>query len=153
MRSWEPMRRLGIVGIGALSLLGCAIGTDLDGRSRGAARAADTASAAVDVSEPKLSAACEAQSANSLDGLPDQLDCTGLYADIRTKKLAASAQVQSCYVRQWFRFAYGRGETEQDTCVLASLGARFTEAGADVNELLVAFTSTDIFLYRIGGNL
>jgi hypothetical protein len=95
------MRRLGIVGIVALSLLGCVASTDLDSTSPSVDRAADTSSSAAPVSEPKPSAACAAQSANSLDGLPDQLDCTGLYADIRTKKVAASAQRYVPAVTLW----------------------------------------------------
>jgi hypothetical protein len=65
-------------------------------------------------------------------------------------KLAGSAQVRGCVVKQWFRFGYGRSETPADLCSLATLEARFASAGQDVRELLVALTQTDAFLYRRG---
>jgi hypothetical protein len=66
-------------------------------------------------------------------------------------KLAGSAQVRECLVKQWFRFGYGRSETAADLCSLETLKARFAAGGNDVRELLVALTQTDTFLYRRGG--
>jgi hypothetical protein len=67
-------------------------------------------------------------------------------------RLAGSQQVQSCYAQQWFRYAYGRGETSGDACTLEWLDARFDDSGGDVKELLVALTQTDAFFYRkVGG--
>jgi hypothetical protein len=67
-------------------------------------------------------------------------------------KLAGSRDAQACYAKQWFRFAYGRGEGAADACTLASLEQRFTEAGGNIKELLVALTQTDAFLFKtIGG--
>src|SRR5262249_15310942 len=37
------------------------------------------------------------------------------------KRLAASDQVRQCFATQWFRFAYGRGETADDACSLARI--------------------------------
>ncbi len=67
-------------------------------------------------------------------------------------QLAASGDVQSCYVKQWFRYAYGRGETDEDVCTMARLDATFDESGGDIKELLVALTLTDAFLFRKAGD-
>lgn len=61
-------------------------------------------------------------------------------------KLAGSAQVQSCYRTQWFRYAYGRGELDEDACSLRLLDDAF--ASGDIRELLVALTQTPAFQYR-----
>jgi hypothetical protein len=69
-----------------------------------------------------------------------------------SKKLAASKDVRNCYTAQWFRFAFGRGETDLDACTLSSIGAAFAAKQGNIKELLVAFTQTDAFLYRrVGG--
>jgi hypothetical protein len=65
--------------------------------------------------------------------------------------LARSDQVRSCYVTQWFRFAQGRAETEQDRCSLEALRSAFDAAGGNVRELLVSMTQTDAFLFRPAG--
>jgi hypothetical protein len=66
-------------------------------------------------------------------------------------KLAQSSLVRKCYATQWFRFAYGRGESASDSCSLDKLSARLTDAHGDIKELLVALTQTDAFLYRAAG--
>lgn len=68
-----------------------------------------------------------------------------------TTKLAGSAQVRDCMVRQIFRYAFARGETEADQCTLASLGAALTGANGNIRELMVALTQTDPFLFRTTG--
>jgi Protein of unknown function (DUF1592)/Protein of unknown function (DUF1588)/Protein of unknown function (DUF1587)/Protein of unknown function (DUF1595)/Protein of unknown function (DUF1585) len=65
--------------------------------------------------------------------------------------LARSEQVRGCYVTQWFRFAQGRAESEQDRCSLDALRESFAAAGGNVRELLVAMTQTDAFLFRPAG--
>lgn len=68
-------------------------------------------------------------------------------------RLAQSQNVASCYATQWFRFAYGRGESEADACSLDKLRSRLRESNGNIKELLVALTQTDAFLYRpAGGN-
>jgi len=68
-----------------------------------------------------------------------------------SKKLADSHQVERCYTTQWFRYAYGRGESAEDTCTIAALGEQFAGTGGDIKELIVALTQTDAFLYRKAG--
>ncbi len=66
-------------------------------------------------------------------------------------KLAASEDARACYAMMWFRWASGRGETEDDACTLEQLEQTFSESGANVKALLLALTQTDAFLYRTGG--
>ncbi len=63
-------------------------------------------------------------------------------------RLAGSPEVQRCYVTQWFRFGYGRGETSADSCTLGALMGAAAAKGGDVRELMVALTQTDAFRYR-----
>jgi Protein of unknown function (DUF1592)/Protein of unknown function (DUF1588)/Protein of unknown function (DUF1595)/Protein of unknown function (DUF1587)/Protein of unknown function (DUF1585) len=66
-------------------------------------------------------------------------------------KMADSEDVQQCYVKQWFRFGYGRGESKADTCTVQSLQKAFVDQGGDIRELLVSLTQADAFLYRRAG--
>ncbi|MCA9702044.1 MAG: DUF1592 domain-containing protein, partial [Myxococcales bacterium] len=63
-------------------------------------------------------------------------------------KLAASEQVKSCVVSQWFRFGYGRFETDLDDCTVGQLEDAFAAANYDIKELIVALTQTEAFRYR-----
>ena len=62
--------------------------------------------------------------------------------------LASSEQVKACVVSSWFRFGYGRFETEEDTCSVDTLSVAFAEADYDIKELIVALTQTHAFRYR-----
>ncbi len=62
--------------------------------------------------------------------------------------LVDSPEVEACMTRQWFRFAYGRGETDADDCTLDDLGEEFAASGRNIPDLLVALTQTDAFMYR-----
>ncbi len=63
--------------------------------------------------------------------------------------LASSEDVAQCVSRQWFRFAYGRTESEAlDECNIETIDAAFVESGYDMRELLVSLTQTDAFLFR-----
>lgn len=64
------------------------------------------------------------------------------------KKLAKSDQVRQCVITGWFRYAYGRGETDADDCSLEKIQTQFAAGGYKVKDLLVALTQTDAFLYR-----
>lgn len=63
-------------------------------------------------------------------------------------RLAHSEQVRECVARQWFRFALGRLESDQDTCSLDTLHTAFSESDSDVRALLVQLVRTDAFRYR-----
>ena len=63
-------------------------------------------------------------------------------------RLAESAEVRECFARQAFRFFYGRGEEDADACSIQQLLTAFEASDYSIQELLVALTQTDAFLYR-----
>ena len=68
-----------------------------------------------------------------------------------SKKMLESGQVRTCYVKQWFRFGYGRSETPDDVCSVETLKALYESKGRSARELLVALTQTDAFMFRRAG--
>jgi hypothetical protein len=86
-------------------------------------------------------------------GAISQSDIDGTFVGVvdLAKKLAGSGDVRNCYTTQWFRFAFGRGETAQDACTLSTVGAAFAAKQGNIKELLVALTQTDAFQYRRAG--
>ena len=64
------------------------------------------------------------------------------------EKLAKSEDVQNCIMSQAFRFAYGRGESQNDLQTLEDLRIAFAEQGGGLQQLFVELTQTDAFLYR-----
>jgi hypothetical protein len=82
------MRRTRTIGwLASLVAAGCSVSHDVD------------APPDLEVDEPltaavsfKLSPKCQAQVKASFDGIPDDLECVGLYSDIKTKKVAPDVQ-------------------------------------------------------------
>jgi hypothetical protein len=64
-----------------------------------------------------------------------------------TAKLAESALVSECFVRQWFRFAFGRAESVADDPRITTIAGGFTASNEQVRALLVALTQTPDFRY------
>lgn len=62
--------------------------------------------------------------------------------------LADSEDVKRCYVKQWFRFGYGRGETKDDLCMIEDLYTELEGADGDVRSLMIALTQTDAFMFK-----
>ena len=62
--------------------------------------------------------------------------------------LANSTQVQECVSSQWFRFAYNRTVTAEDSCSVEELNEVFRASNFNIKALLVALTQTNAFLYR-----
>jgi hypothetical protein len=60
-------------------------------------------------------------------------------------RLAQSKQVQTCVATQWFRYAFGRLQTEVDKCVLDSLMKTFTGSDLRVADLLMAIVESEAF--------
>jgi Protein of unknown function (DUF1592)/Protein of unknown function (DUF1588)/Protein of unknown function (DUF1587)/Protein of unknown function (DUF1595)/Protein of unknown function (DUF1585) len=65
------------------------------------------------------------------------------------RKIAEAPETHACFARHWADFAYGRtlGTDDEDTCVRDAVTASFTESGYDIQELMLALTQTDAFLY------
>jgi len=64
-------------------------------------------------------------------------------------KLAESEAAKSCYLTQWYRYGFARAETSADRCTIQALSERMNGNDYSVKELLVAFTKTKTFRYRI----
>jgi len=64
------------------------------------------------------------------------------------RALADSTQVQECVSSQWFRFAYNRSVTSEDSCSIEQLNDVFRASDFNIKSLLVALTQTNAFLYR-----
>lgn len=62
--------------------------------------------------------------------------------------LAHSRDVHDCYVRQWFRWGFGRNETSDDSPTLEGLQAGFWESGGDIQELIINIAASHEFRYR-----
>jgi len=63
------------------------------------------------------------------------------------KKLAESADVQTCFATNWANYVYGRATEEQDACTMAQLQEQFKAKGYNIKELLLGLSQTDTFLY------
>jgi hypothetical protein len=83
-------------------------------------------------------------------GLLSATDIDGSFSGVvdLAHRLSQSAEVRSCMVTQWFRYAYGRGETADDKSSLSELGQHFAQSGFKLRELVLALVQTDAFLYR-----
>lgn len=62
--------------------------------------------------------------------------------------LVGSPEFETCMILQWFRYAYGRAESDEDAGTIAELAVRFADSGHRIQDLIVALTQTDAFLYR-----
>jgi hypothetical protein len=62
--------------------------------------------------------------------------------------LAGSNACQRCLVKQVFRYALGREETEQDQPVIDAVLQKFRDSGFRFQELLVAMVTSDLFLQK-----
>ena len=61
---------------------------------------------------------------------------------------ASSEQVTRCVVQQWFRYGYGRVESDAEACAMDRVELDFAASDHDVKELIIALTKTDAFRYR-----
>jgi hypothetical protein len=63
-------------------------------------------------------------------------------------QLARSDDVHQCMARQWFRYALGRSETNDDEPSISASYERYRAADDDLRELIIAITTTDSFRHR-----
>jgi len=77
-------------------------------------------------------------------------DIDGAFAGVSElgERLAGSAEVEACVVKQWFRYALGRFEQDFDACTVQRLVAAFRAADQDLDALPAALIASDAFLYR-----
>lgn len=62
--------------------------------------------------------------------------------------LAGSPEVERCMTVQWFRYAYGRADAKEDACTVDDLTQKFAGSGRRIQDLIVALTQSEAFLYR-----
>jgi hypothetical protein len=60
-------------------------------------------------------------------------------------KLAASQQVADCVANQWFRFALGRMEANDDACALQAIHDGFAASGGNIRDLITKLVLSDAF--------
>lgn len=79
-----------------------------------------------------------------------QSDVDGPFTDgvQLAQRLANSQMVRDCFVKQWFRFAFARTESEADDRTLRTLSAAFSQKRHRVLDLILAIVQTEAFLYR-----
>jgi hypothetical protein len=63
------------------------------------------------------------------------------------RKIAESPETHACFAENWMNYAYGRTLDADDDCVSDGIKAGFTDSGYDIQELLLALTQSDAFLY------
>jgi hypothetical protein len=63
-------------------------------------------------------------------------------------KLASSADVQACFVRQWLRYGLGASDTASADAEVDRLGGVFQQGGANVRALVTSLTQAKSFYTR-----
>jgi hypothetical protein len=59
--------------------------------------------------------------------------------------LTRTTQVRECYARQWFRFSFGRHETDADKCTLTQLAKSLIDTQGRTKALLLAIAKSESF--------
>jgi len=67
------------------------------------------------------------------------------------QRLAESERVANCTVNQWFRFALGRIESQDDACTLHTLYAGFEDSDGNLKVLLRELATSDAFTHVRAG--
>jgi hypothetical protein len=76
-------------------------------------------------------------------------DVSGAFSGVvaMASNLARSDMATECFVRNWFRFTFGRGEGDDEAARMATITNELRAADGKVTELLVALTKTPDFRY------
>jgi hypothetical protein len=86
-------------------------------------------------------------SSGQIEGTPSS-DATFTDAIDLEHKLAASADVQSCFVKQWVRFGLGVADTSDSDTEVTRLVGTFQKGAVGVQPLLTAITQAPYFFTR-----
>ena len=62
--------------------------------------------------------------------------------------IANSDEAQTCFTKQWFRYALGRLDTGEDLGSINSVAQTFKTATGDIRELVVGLSTSRTFRYR-----
>jgi hypothetical protein len=63
-------------------------------------------------------------------------------------RLATTSEVRRCVARHWFRYAFGRPDSEQDQGTISEALTAFSAGDYRIADLLVALSTTNGFRYR-----
>jgi hypothetical protein len=86
----------------------------------------------------------DSSSSTTLDGVAVSFnDAVGL-----SQALAASAEVQGCFAKQWTRYALDRLEVDLDQASIAGATQVFTQNGLSIRSLIAALATSRSFRYR-----
>ncbi len=77
---------------------------------------------------------------NQSQTFPDALSLNSL--------LINSSEVQSCFSRQWVRYALNRWDTDADAASIQAVTSAFQAAGLNIRDLMVAVATSRTFRYR-----
>jgi hypothetical protein len=63
------------------------------------------------------------------------------------QKLEAGTEARLCLVKNWFRYAFGRGERDEDQCLLNAMltAAASPTAGVDLQKLVISIATSEAF--------
>lgn len=67
-------------------------------------------------------------------------------------RLASSEDVRRCVTKQWFRYAFGRVEEQQDMCTINVIDDAFAASGTNLRQLILAIVTSPAFTHRPGGS-
>lgn len=70
--------------------------------------------------------------------------------DELAQRLGESEDVQDCFVRQWFRYTHGRGESEDDSCSVEAMAMGFEQTDGNIRSLILSAVQTESFRYLKG---
>ncbi|MEM9073580.1 MAG: DUF1592 domain-containing protein [Myxococcota bacterium] len=99
--------------------------------------------------DAELASAAPQPTVNSPDGALDP-SLVGTFNSPRelAERLAASPDVEDCVSMQWFRYAFGRWESEDDACAVVAMQEEFTRSGGDLHALAGALARSVAFRMR-----
>jgi hypothetical protein len=90
----------------------------------------------------------DGQPVDAAVSLPPPFSGNVVGAEPFLEQIAESPDVRACYATQWFRFALGRRESDNDLCSLEIIHDRFARSDGDIRDLLMAIIESDAFLFR-----
>ncbi len=82
--------------------------------------------------------------------LTEALDASGEFTGVAelAHNLAASEYAQRCVAKQAFRFAFGRGEIDEDGCAIDGIYETYADGGHGLPGLLEGIVRSDAFRFR-----
>ncbi len=77
-------------------------------------------------------------------------DADGSFTGVRElgERLSRSEAVAQCVSSQWFRYAFGKKESDSDTCTVKTLSERFVASGKRLDTLFASLAALEAFATR-----